>query len=359
MNGFSPVSLLKQMIATPSVSREEKEVADIIYGLLSDYGVSPNRIGNNVWAVQRDFDPARPTLMLNSHIDTVRPVSGYTRDPFLPVVSDGKLYGLGSNDAGASVVSLTATFLNYFDKKTPVNILLALTAQEEVMGEGGMRMFLPYLEERGIIPVMALVGEPTGMDVAIGERGLVVLDCIAHGRAGHVARGEGENAIYKAIEDIARLRDFTFERESKLLGPITMAATMISAGTQHNVVPDECKFVVDIRTTDAYTNEETVKIVASKLKSDAMPRSTRVRASAIDMEHPLVKAAVASGARPFVSPTTSDMALMPDIPSIKMGPGQSSRSHKADEYIVIEEIENACVKYSTFIDNLMSYAVME
>lgn len=359
LKNFSPIDLLRSLISVESISRQEDCAADLIFNTLLEYGTSPQRIGNNVWVKQPSFNSSRPTLLLNSHIDTVRPVASYTRNPFSPDIEEGKLYGLGSNDAGASVVSLINTFLKYYDAVTPVNIVLAITAQEEVMGEGGMRMFLPYLAECGVIPDMALVGEPTGMNVAVGERGLLVLDCVAHGKAGHVARCEGENALYKAIDDIAKLRDFRFERESSLLGPISMAVTMIKAGTQHNVVPDKCEFTVDVRTTDVFTNEEVVEIIDSLLSSDVTPRSTRVRASAIDEDHLLVRAAVASGAKMFVSPTTSDMALMPDIPSIKMGPGESSRSHKADEYIRIEEIDSACRQYVLFIENLMKYAVVE
>lgn len=356
---FSAVDLLRRLIAVESISRQEDSAADLIFNTLLEFGANPQRIGNNVWVKQPNYNPLYPTLLLNSHIDTVRPVSSYTRNPFSPDIEDGKLYGLGSNDAGASVVSLIDTFLKYHDVVTPVNIILAITAQEEVMGEGGMRMFLPHLAECDIIPDMALVGEPTGMNVAVGERGLLVLDCVAYGKAGHVARKEGENALYKAIEDIAKIRDFKFERESSLLGPISMAVTMIKAGTQHNVVPDRCEFTVDVRTTDAFTNEEVVKIIDSQLSSDVTPRSTRVRASAIDEGHLLVRAAVASGAKMFISPTTSDMALMPDIPSIKMGPGESSRSHKADEYIKLEEIDGACKQYAVFIEKLMKYAVVE
>ena len=312
------VELLRRLIATPSTSRDESRTADLLFAFLEERGAAPERLHNNVFARSADFDPARPTLLLNSHHDTVRPAASYTRDPFTPTVEGDRLYGLGSNDAGASVVSLARTFLTFREQPLPFNLLLALSAEEECMGENGIRALLPALGKVD----MALVGEPTGMQAATGERGLVVLDCTAHGRSGHAARGEGVNALYIALDDIARLRSFRFERESELLGPIGIAVTQIEAGTQHNVVPDTCRFVVDVRTTDAYSNEETVGILQAALRSDAVPRSTRIRAAAVGGEHPLVKAAVAAGRETYVSPTTSDRTLMP-FPALKMGPGQS------------------------------------
>ena len=261
------------------------------------------------------------------------------------------LEALGSNDAGASLVALTAAFCNSYYSELSYNLVLALTAEEEVMGEKGMRAMLPEFERLGIKIDMALVGEPTGMDAAVGERGLLVFDATVHGVRGHAARNEGENALYKAIEDIERLRNYRFERCSELLGEINVAVTMISAGLQHNVVPDECKFVVDVRTTDAYTNEETVELLQSLVECEMVPRSTRVRASAIGDEHPLVKAAVAMGRATFVSPTTSDMALMP-FPSLKMGVGESARSHSADEFVFESEIVEGVALYDIFINEL-------
>ena len=293
------------------------------------------------------FDPARPTLLLNSHHDTVRPAASYTRDPYAPTVEDGRLYGLGSNDAGASVVCLVETFLTFRARALPFNLVLGISAEEECMGENGIRALLPAL---GRVD-MALVGEPTGMQAATGERGLVVLDCTAHGKSGHAARGEGVNALYIALDDIARLRSFRFERESELLGPVGIAVTQIEAGTQHNVVPDTCRFVVDVRTTDAYSNEETVEILRAALRSDAVPRSTRIRAAAVGGEHPLVKAAVAAGRETYVSPTTSDRTLMP-FPALKMGPGQSSRSHTADEFVLLGEIAEGIAIYEKYIEKL-------
>ena len=293
------------------------------------------------------FDPARPTLLLNSHHDTVRPAASYTRDPYAPTVEDGRLYGLGSNDAGASVVCLVETFLTFRARALPFNLVLGISAEEECMGENGIRALLPAL---GRVD-MALVGEPTDMQAATGERGLVVLDCTAHGKSGHAARGEGVNALYIALDDIARLRSFRFERESELLGPVGIAVTQIEAGTQHNVVPDTCRFVVDVRTTDAYSNEETVEILRAALRSDAVPRSTRIRAAAVGGEHPLVKAAVAAGRETYVSPTTSDRTLMP-FPALKMGPGQSSRSHTADEFVLLGEIAEGIAIYEKYIEKL-------
>ena len=270
------VELLKQLIATPSRSRDEARTADLLHAFLAQRGAAPERLANNVWARAEGFDPARPTLLLNSHHDTVRPAASYTRDPYAPTVEDGKLYGLGSNDAGASVVCLLETFLTFRTRPLPFNLVLGISAEEECMGENGIRALLPALGKVD----MALVGEPTGMQAATGERGLVVLDCTAHGRSGHAARGEGVNALYIALDDIARLRSFRFGRESELLGPIGIAVTQIEAGTQHNVVPDTCRFVVDVRTTDAYSNEETVGILRAALRSEAGRRASAPRRSA-------------------------------------------------------------------------------
>lgn len=336
--------LLKELIATPSPSRGEEATADLLFAFLQQHGAAPERLYNNVFARSSDFDSARPTLLLNSHHDTVRPAASYMRDPYTPSVEGDRLYGLGSNDAGASVAALTQVFLSLRSQPLPFNLLLALSAEEECSGERGMRALLPAL---GCIE-MGLVGEPTGMQAAVGERGLVVLDCTARGKSGHAARGEGENALYIALDDIARLRTFRFKRESGLLGHVGIAVTQIEAGTQHNVVPDSCRFVVDIRTTDAYSNEETVGILRDALRSEAMPRSTRIRASALHAGHPLFRAAEAAGRQTFVSPTTSDMALMP-FPTLKMGPGQSSRSHTADEFVLLTEIEEGIAVYEKYM----------
>ena len=271
------VALLKEMICRPSHTGEEEAVADLIEARLREGGIEPKRLYNNVYAYADGYNPERETLMLNSHIDTVRPAASYTRDPYSPDEVDGRIYGLGSNDAGASVAALVETFIAWAHKPLPYNLMLAISAEEERGGEKGIRALLPTLERID----MAIVGEPTDMQAAIGERGLVVLDCTAHGTSGHAAHGDAVNAIYVALQDIERLQDFKFERVSPLLGDIRISTTMISAGTQHNIIPDTCTFVVDVRTTDAYTNEEVVAIIAEALSSDVKPRSTRIRASAI------------------------------------------------------------------------------
>lgn len=341
------IALLQELIATPSHTREEQATAEILARHLSKAGVVVERIEQNIIARSRHFDPARPTLALNSHHDTVRPAASYTRDPYAPTLEGDRLYGLGANDAGASLVALVELFIALYDKALPFNLLLALSAEEECGGEKGARAWVPAV---GKID-MAIVGEPTSMQAALAERGLVVLDCEAEGVSGHAAREEGVNALYIALEDIARLRTYRFERESKLLGPIRITTTQIAAGTQHNVVPDKCRFVVDIRTTDAYTNEETVELLRKELRSTITPRSTRIRASVIEESHPLVRAAVKAGAATFISPTTSDRTLMP-FPALKIGPGDSSRSHTADEYVLLTEIEEGIDTYLKIIENL-------
>ncbi len=344
------IELLRRLITTPSQSRNEGDTATLIEEWLVEnaQGAEIKRLGNNILAYSEGFDPElRPTLLLCSHHDTVRPAASYSRDPFSADIEDGRLYGLGSNDAGASVVGLMATFTHYRSAELPFNLLLAIVAEEEVMGEGGFRS----LTEEVKCVDMAVVGEPTLMNAAIGERGLVVLDCVARGRSGHAARNEGENALYKAVRDIERLQSFKFERCSELLGDIRLTTTMIECGTQHNVVPDTCRFVVDCRTTDAYSNQEMVDIVAAALESEVTPRSTRIGASALDKEHPLLRAAKSLGAESYVSPTTSDMALMP-WPTLKMGIGDSSRSHTADEYVEVEEVVEGVEFYKEFIKKL-------
>lgn len=349
---FNPTDFLCRMIAIPSVSREESGTCQLIFDELCACGISATKFLNNVIAYQPNYTKGKPTLLLNSHHDTVKPNPQYSRDPFVATIENGKIFGLGSNDAGASVVALMAVFIEYYHVDLPFNLVLAITAEEEVMGENGMRALLEYFKRNGIMINMALVGEPTQMQPAIGERGLLVIDCVNHGIAGHAARNEGINAIYKALADIDILRNYRFEKSSELLGDISMQVTQIAAGSQHNVVPSECRWVIDVRTTDAYTNEQTVEIIKSLIEADATPRSTRVRASAIPSDNPLVVAALKTGGKPSVSPTTSDMALMYDIPSLKMGPGLSSRSHSADEYVLESEITDAIEKYHIYINEL-------
>ena len=353
MTANDAIALLQRLITTPSLSGNESDTADILAAELASRGVVVRRHHNNIWALSEGFDANKPTLMLNSHQDTVKPSQNYTRDPFEATIEEGKLYGLGSNDAGASLVSLVVTFCNNYNTSAlPYNLLLALTAEEENMGERGMRAFLPHLVEQGVKVDMVLVGEPTSMQPAVGERGLVVLDCVAHGKSDHAARNEGENALYKAMTDIEKLRNFHFEKVSELLGDIKITITQISAGTQHNIVPDECRFVVDIRTTDAYSNEEVVELLQKAVECDAKPRSTRVRASAIALSHPLVESAMAIGREPFISPTTSDRAIMQGLPALKMGVGESSRSHTADEFVLTSEIEEGIAIYQKLLNEL-------
>lgn len=347
-----PISLLRQLIATPSLSRDEERTADILVGFLRENGVDAQRCVNNVWALSADYDPARPTLLLNSHHDTVKPAASYTIDPFTPIVRDGRLYGLGSNDAGGSVVALIETFLQLHKAHLGVNLLLAITAEEEVSGKNGIELLLSELRERMIKVDMAIVGEPTSLQAAVAERGLMVIDCTAHGVSGHAARSEGVNAIYRAIADIEILRNFVFDKVSSVLGDIKISVTQIEGGTQHNVVPDRCSFVADIRTTDAYSNAEVADILADALTSEIKPRSTRLNASVISSGHPLVRAAESLGASTFVSPTMSDRALLRGIPALKIGPGDSARSHTADEYINISEIHEAIDFYIKLINAL-------
>lgn len=346
------VSLLRRLIATPSCSRKEHETADILETYLRSEGFAAERLHNNVWAYLSDFDPTRPTLLLNSHHDTVSPNPAYVRNPYEPAIDGDRLYGLGSNDAGASLVSLLMAFKSFKDKEFPYNLLFLATAEEEVTGSRGMRAMVGYWEETGRTPRWGLIGEPTDMDAAIAERGLVVLDCVATAAGGHAARG-GENALYKAVDDIQRLRQYQFPRQSELLGPVKITATQLQAGTQHNVLPTRAQFVVDIRTTDAYSNEETVKLIQQQISSEATPRSTHIHASAIAANHPLVKAATACGAKTFISPTTSDQSVLPMVDTLKIGVGSSQRSHTPDEFVLISEIDLGIKRYKAILHEIM------
>lgn len=342
------VSLLEGMISLPSFSREEAATADLIQSFLQEQGYQPQRQGNNVWCVAENSPAGAPLLLLNSHHDTVKPVSGWQRDPFRPLVEGDKLYGLGSNDAGASAVSLLAAFLYLSKMETlPYQLVVAITAEEEVSGANGVQSILPLLGEVAV----AVVGEPTLLDMAVAERGLIVIDCKAKGKAGHAAREEGENALYKVLDDIQWFRDFRFEKTSELLGLVKMSVTQIGAGYQHNVVPDECSYVVDVRTNECYSNEEIVDIIRQHVGSEVNPRSLRLNSSGISAEHPLVKRATEMGKKLYGSPTLSDQALMP-FPSVKIGPGDSARSHTADEYIGLTEIREGIETYIRLLDGL-------
>ena len=340
--------LLIKMVSIPSVSREEKEVADFLEKVLSDYGLNPHRNGHNIWSICPTYDPSKPTLLLNAHIDTVKPTSSWTISPFSPVIEDGKLYGLGTNDDGASVVSLLQVYRQIIQSPQQYNIVFLASCEEEVSGKNGIEQVLPLLPHIDV----ALVGEPTGMQPAIAEKGLMVIDVTAHGKSGHAARNEGENAIYKALDDIQWFRQFHFDKESPLLGPVKMSVTIILAGTQHNVIPDQCKFTVDVRSNEFYSNEEIFKIICNHIQGEAQARSFRLNSSHITEDHPLVKRAIELGRIPFGSPTLSDQALM-KFPSLKMGPGQSSRSHTANEYIELNEIKEAITLYYNILNGLV------
>lgn len=343
------ISLLKALIETPSLSKEEHKTAERIQQFLQAEGVLCERVGNNVWARNKHYNAALPTVLLNSHHDTVKPNAGYTKDPFSAIVEDGKLYGLGSNDAGGCLVSLMAVFLHFYAKEgINYNLILAASAEEEISGKGGIESLLPHLPDIDF----AIVGEPTQMHLAIAEKGLMVLDCTVRGIAGHAARDEGENALYKAIQHIEWFKSFEFPKVSENLGPVKMSVTVIEAGKQHNVVPDTCRFVVDVRTTDAYSNEETLAIIREHVDCDVTPRSTRLNPSGISENHPIVKAGKALGRNTYGSPTLSDQALMP-FPSVKLGPGDSSRSHTADEYIKLDEIEEGISLYIKMLEMIL------
>lgn len=342
------VDLLCRMIEIPGTSRNEKDVADMLEQVLrQDYGMDMQRDGNNLWCVAQGYSPERPTLMLNAHMDTVKPSDSWTRQPYRATMENDKIYGLGSNDDGASVVSLVQVFRVLMHAPLAYNLILAISAEEEVSGKQGMEHLLTLLPKIDV----ALVGEPTGMHPAIAEKGLMVLDITAHGTAGHAAREEGDNAIYHAMDDMAWMRDYRFERISPMLGPVKMAVTIVNAGTQHNVVPDKCIFTVDVRSNELYTNEEIYETVCAHVQSEVKARSFRLSSSRIDSMHPLVQKAVALGRVPFGSPTLSDQALM-RFPSLKMGPGNSFRSHTADEYILRGEISEAISIYLSMLRDL-------
>jgi acetylornithine deacetylase len=328
------INLLEQLIAIPSFSKEEDKTALVLEGFFKQYGIPTERKGNNVWVRNKYFNSAAPTILLNSHHDTVRPNSAYTRDPFAAEIIDGKLYGLGSNDAGGPLVSLIAAFLHFHPQQNlKYNIVLAATAEEEISGTGGVESIWELLPQIDF----AIVGEPTLCNLAVAEKGLMVLDCVALGKAGHAAREEGVNAIYEAIKDIEWIQRYKFPEVSESLGEIKMTVTVINAGRQHNVVPAECQFTVDVRVTDKYTLEEVLDVIQRNIRSTATPRSLRMRSSGIANDHPLVVAARKMNLELYGSPTTSDQALIP-VPSVKIGPGDSARSHTADEFIYIADI---------------------
>lgn len=343
------IDLLSKLITIPSLSKEEHKTASLIEEFLSEKLIVCQRIQNNIIARNKHFDPAKPTILLNSHHDTVKPNASWKKDPFTPVVVDGKLYGLGSNDAGGPLVSLIAAFVHFFnDENLKYNLIFAASAEEEISGKNGVELIIPDLGKIDF----AIVGEPTKLEMAIAEKGLMVLDCRSKGIAGHAAREEGESAIYKAIPDITWFQNYRFDKTSELLGEIKMSVTVIEAGTQHNVVPDACRFVVDVRSTDAFTNEEILDIVKKNVTCEVAPRSTRLQPSGLPDGHVLISCAKALNIKTFGSPTLSDQALMP-FPSVKIGPGDSARSHTADEFIGIQEIKDGIKLYIRILNKLL------
>jgi len=352
------VALLQQLIATASYSKYEDGTAALIERFLSEKGVLTERLLNNVWAVNEHFDPAKPSILLNSHHDTVKPNPQYTNDPFTPIIQDGKLYGLGSNDAGGCLVSLIAAFLHFYDHPNlAYNLIIAATAEEEISGYNGIELLLGNKDFKNVLhgkePACAIVGEPTKMDLAIAEKGLMVLDCTAQGRAGHAAREEGENAIYKAMKDIEWFRSYQYPRVSEWLGPVKMSVTVVNTENKaHNIVPSSCTFVVDIRITEVYTHEDVFEIIRQNVTSQVMPRSMRLRSTGIDIHHPLVQAGISLGKTCYGSPTSSDKALMP-FPALKCGPGDSARSHTADEFIHLGEIKDGIETYISILDKVI------
>jgi acetylornithine deacetylase len=342
------ISLLKEMIGIPSLSREECNVADLIEKKLIHWKLNPQRLNNNLWVKNQQWDDNKPVILLNSHIDTVKPASGWTYEPFVAKTEGNKITGLGSNDAGASVVSLLGTFLFFHQKKDlPYNLIFCASAEEEISGMNGMISVIPQLGKIDL----AIVGEPTRMQMAIAEKGLLVLDVESKGKAGHAARDEGENAIYKAIQDIAILRNYKFPMKSSVLGPVKITVTQISAGHQHNMIPDSCKFVVDVRTNEFYSNKDVFEVISGLITSEVKARSFRLNSSGIKSDHPLIIRGQELGLTTFGSPTTSDQAVIP-FTSIKIGPGDSARSHTANEFILTEEIKEGIKIYIDLINNL-------
>ncbi|HYM92780.1 MAG TPA: M20 family metallo-hydrolase [Chitinophagaceae bacterium] len=344
------INLLKKLIAAPSFSREEDKTSEILEKFFLEKNIPSKKNFYNVWATNKFFDGNKPTLLLNSHHDTVKPNSQYTKDPFKPVIEEGKLFGLGSNDAGGSLVSLIAAFLYFYEKENlKYNLILAASAEEEISGQNGIEILLKQL---GPIDC-GIVGEPTQMQMAVAERGLMVLDCLSKGKAGHAARNEGENAIYKAIKDIGWFTSYKFPKVSELLGSVNMDVTVIETDNKaHNVVPAQCKFAVDIRVNEFYTFEEVLAMIKENIQSEAKPRSFRLRSTSIALDHPLVKAGLNLGRTYYGSPTTSDKALM-FFPSLKMGPGDSARSHTADEYIYVNEIKEGIELYIKLLEQVL------
>lgn len=339
--------LLQQLISIPSLSRDESAVADFLEALLTKEGLAPHRCGNNLWCCHGEG----PAVLMDAHMDTVKPVSGWTRDPFTPTVEGGRLYGLGSNDDGASVVSLLAAYKQLIAKPQPYTLILSLSAEEETSGRHGLEISLAQMEEACGPIAFGVFGEPTRFELCVAEKGLMVLDCAVKGKAGHAARDNGVNAIYEALPAIEWFRGKRFEKVSPLLGPVKMTVTQIQAGTQHNVIPDLCTFVVDIRSNGLYTNEELLEMIKAEAPCQADARSTRLCGSSIAEDHPLVRRAREMGLKTVGSPTLSNQALC-RFPSVKIGPGDSARSHTADEYVDLADLDKATKIYVQLLDGL-------
>ena len=335
------IELLKKLIETPSFSSEESQTAVLIENWFTQYNIPFERENNNIWAFNTHFDKSKPTLLLNSHHDTVKPNQGYTKDPFKAIVENGKLFGLGSNDAGGCLVSLLATFTHFYtNENLPYNIVIVASAEEESSGKNGLNSVLKHLPELEC----AIVGEPTLMQLAIAEKGLLVLDIVVKGTASHAAHNNPDNPIYNAIAVIEWFKTFQFDKISEVLGPVKMTVTQVTAGKQHNVVPAECHLVVDIRVNDCYNNQEILETVKSNLTAEINPRSMHLNASSIPANHGLVQAGIALGRTTYGSPTLSDQSVL-SCKSLKLGPGETLRSHSADEFIFLNEIEEGIELY--------------
>lgn len=344
---YDSIDLLKDLISIPSLSKEEDDAASLLEKYMKAKGLTVCRSGNNCWAVSPKFREGLPVALLNSHIDTVKPVAGWTRNPYSPTEENERIYGLGSNDAGGSLVSLLHAFIFLSSLEQPYNLIFLASCEEEISGKGGVESVIPLLP-----PVtFGLVGEPTNMQPAIAEKGLMVLDCTVHGKSGHAARDEGENAIYRSLPVIDWFRNCRFPLESRWLGKVKMSVTMIEAGTQHNVVPDCCKFTVDVRTNECYGNSELFEFILNNCNCEVHARSFRLNSSSIPENHPVVERIKLLGREPFGSPTLSDQSLMP-FPTLKMGPGLSARSHTADEFIEKSEIREAIELYIKILNGL-------
>ena len=343
------IELLQSLIQTPSLSRQEDKTATILKSYLEKYCTNVHRLKNNVWVKNKYFADNKPTILLNSHHDTVPANKSYTRNSLDGIIENEKLFGLGSNDAGGALVSLLATFLHFYSEEDlSYNLIFAATAEEEISGTGGIELLYAQLPDINV----AIVGEPTQMQMAVAEKGLLVIDCTVQGKAGHAAREEGENAIYKALKDIEWFQNFKFEKVSELLGPVKMSVTILNAGLQHNMVPEVCNFTVDVRINELYSHQEILNIILENTSCLVIPRSTRIKSSSIDISHPLVQSGILLGRKIYGSPTTSDKALI-CCPALKMGPGDSARSHTADEFIYIKEIEEGIKMYIDLLENIL------